>query len=201
MIFVPGDTQSVLSNTGTIFAAYQSPDVIFYETFAIFSLQKLLSILSLYNDPEININDKFLVISSQIDKKVCNYQLTNPDFIKYEKNTDKYKKMKEDYSFDLTFSDFSGIMKLANILKSEFLVFRGDGSKIYFEVANNNENGDSGSIELGETDMTFKVALNKELLNLQENNYKVIISKKGAISFQSNKITYFMAVNKEKSSL
>lgn len=200
MNFVDGDTQTILSASGSVFASYKS-DLIMPQAFAIISLQKLLSILSLYNDPEIIISDKFLEISSSNDKKLCSYQLTNPEFIKYEKKPDRLYKIPIDIEFDLSFADYSGISKLANILKSEFLIFRGDGSKVYLEIVNSNDNGDSGSVEISDTTEVFKAVINKDLINLMENDYKVGLSNKGCIKLQADNISYFIAINKDKSSL
>ena len=200
MYFVAGDEQSVISPLGTGFVSIKL-DFPIEQPFAILSLPKFLSILSLYNDPEIVITPKFLEISSENDKKICKYQLTNPDFIKYEKNPQKFNKMVNDISFDLKYSDYSAIMKLGAILKSEFIYFQGDGTKIYLEVNSNSETGDSGILEIGETDIVFKAAISKDTLNLLENDYNVGITKRGALCFKSDKIKYFFAVNKDKSSL
>jgi len=200
MKFVPGAVQSVKHEQGTSFAIAET-NVEIPESFSIFSLQKLLSVLSLFDEPEIDINDRFLVINSTTDKRVCNYQLTNPDFIVHESNTEKYGRLRWDISFGLQYVDFSNMLKFANILKSEFIIFRGDGEKIYLEANNSNGNGDSGAIELGETEHTFKVVLNRECLNLLDEEYQVMITKKGIISFQSPRIKYYFAFIKKESSV
>lgn len=199
MHFVEGFEQSVISAAGSVFASTKS-DVEVETAFSIFSLPKLLSILSLYDNPEVVVSDRFLKISTEGKTNVCNYQLTKPEFIKFEKNPAKYAKMTNDVSFGLKYEDYSSTMKLANILKSDYITFRGNGTKIYLEVVNANENGDSAATLIGETEAVFKIVVPRELLNLIDADYAVGVSKKGAISFKSDRISYYFAYNKDKSS-
>jgi len=200
MLFVPGNKQSIISPTGSMFAQ-ATIDIEVETQFAIFSLSKFINIISLFEEPEIKINDKTLTISSDIYKK-CEYQLTNSEFIKYEKNPDKYDKMQKDFSgIQLQYSHLSDMIKMADILECEFIVFEGKNNNRFLSIMNSNNNGDTAEICIGEGEGDFKAVLPRNMINLLKKDYEINISKKGAIQFHSDMIDYFFALDKGKSVL
>ncbi len=201
MLFVPGNKQSIISTTGSIFSRANT-DVEIEKEFAIFSLSKFINVLSLFEEPNIEINEKTLTISSVNGEKKCKYQLTNPEFIKYEKEPDKYNKMQKDFEgIQLRYSDLSDIIKMADILGSEFIIFEGKNNANFLSIMNSNDNGDTAEVWIDIQGGEFKAVLPRNMLNLIKQDYEINISKKGAIQFHSNMIDYFMALDKGKSVL
>jgi hypothetical protein len=200
MYFVEGNVQSILSEGGTVFASIKS-DVSFEKPFAINKLPKFLSVLSMFEEPNIRINQKDLLITSDTDKKVVSYQFTNPDFIYYEKNPKKFDKMVPDITFNLKYEDFASFYKLGLVLDSQDMIFEGDGQAVYLKATNSNNNGDNVNVFIADTNQTFKAVMRFDALNLMKNDYKVGISNKGAIRFSSDNVTYFTVADRKKSSL
>lgn len=199
MYFVEGNVQSVLIKGGTTFASSKT-DVVIEKPFAIKDIKKLLSILSVFEEPNINVvDDRYLEISDE--GKMVQYQLTKPDFIIYEKNLDRYSKFKADISFKMTHENYNDISKIYNILGSEEFLFEGNGSEVFVRAVRENVAGDAGSVFLDQTGEVFKVFVNLDKLRLQDNDYVVNITKKGAINFHSDDSDYFVAFNKKKSVL
>jgi hypothetical protein len=196
MYFTEGNVQTTFAKLGTMFASYVS-DVSIEKSFAILDLPKLLSVLSLFEEPNIEHKGNFLLISS--GQKSINYQLTNPDFIKYEKNPKRFSEKPVDIEFKMTQDDYTSMMKISGVLKSEELKFEGDGSKIYLSSTTNNDNGDSGKIILENTDKVFSAVVKTDNLKLMANDYLVRISSKGFINFRSEKLEYYMVIEKDKS--
>jgi hypothetical protein len=198
MYFVEGNKQSVVSKEKNIFASCKT-DVNIESPFAIISLSKFLAILSLFENPIIDLKYPFLEISSEKDTNVCKYQVTKPEFIYFEKNPDKFDTISKDFVFELKYSDYEHITKLGKILDAAYIIFRGDGNKIYLETSNGN-NRDSASVEIGNSENVFKAVLIREKLNLPKCDFSVAIHKKGAVSFSTDKLLYFYTVKKEDSS-
>ena len=198
MYFNHGYKQSVIAESKRVFAQ-SITDVEVEKPFAIYSLKKFLSVLSLYEEPKIVINDNVMIISSNDDRKTCHYQLTNPEYIVYEKNLDKFNK-KYDFSFEMKSADYMEIDEIASVLKSNLIIFRGDGKSVNV-TCEKSQSGDVGLVALGETSEIFKAALPIDVLKMKDEDYIVEISRKGSIRFISEKITYLFALDKDNSSL
>jgi hypothetical protein len=199
MYFISGSTQSVISPTGRIFAQATS-DVEIEIPFAVYSLKKLLAILSLYKNPKIIINETLMKISTEDDRKTVNYQLTIPDFVKYEKKPNRYLKMTDDISFKMMEMDYVEAVKLASILNSDLIIFSGNGERISI-TTEKIQSGDVGRIDLGENPEIFKASIPTKVFDIMKADYDVTISRKGAIRFVTNGINYFFSVEKSHSSL
>jgi hypothetical protein len=200
MLFIPGKKQSVISKGGTIFASITS-DVEIETQFAIFGLSKFLSLLSLFEEPEILVKRNLIEIYSSKGTKTVSYQLKNPEFVVYEKNPDKFDKMNEDISFNMKYEDFSSIEKIGLLLGSNDFIFEGDGNTITLKVSNDNDNGSSGSTILDDTKETFKLVVPIINVHLMKEDYQVTISRKGGIRFRGKNIEYFIVADRKKSEL
>lgn len=193
IMFIEGTVQSIFVPERGIFASLKT-DIEIDKSFGIYDLSKFLNIINLFIEPEIEINNKTVRIFSNSEKKEVEYQLSN--HIVYETNTEKYKNMINEVSFDMNFSDFSDINKAAHILNSKNLIFQGNGKRIILKISNENDNGDSASLEIGESNKVFKAIIDRDKLKLMNKNYNIRISKKKAIHFSSDVVDYYMTMDK-----
>ncbi len=198
MYFVEGCKQSTISTSGRVFAQ-SITDIDIKTPFAVYSLKKFLSVLSLYEEPKITIDKNMMIITSNDDRKNCHYQLTSPEFIIYEKRPERFNK-KADIFFEMKKADYIEIDEIASVLKSNLIIFSGDGKNISV-TCEKSKSGDIGSVTLGETTEIFKAAIPNEVINMLDDDYKVEIMRIGGIRFISDKITYVFVLDKDNSSL
>ena len=78
ILFKSGCALSTISPTSTILA-YANVDEEFDSEFAIYDLNRFIAVLSLFDDPDIEIKEKVAVINQ--DKKKLTYTFANPSMI------------------------------------------------------------------------------------------------------------------------
>ena len=189
-----GNTIRTFEPSSKAIFADATVDTIFEKQFAIYNLDRFLSVLSMFNDPELTFNDKSVIISG--DGKKTEYLYT--DSINIKKPSDKKINMPSiDIEFKLKLDDMKNIDKAASILSLPNVVVFGDGKEMFL-MAEDSENPttDTHSISLGEIDKEFKVVFKKENLRMLPSDYNVSISSKGISRFESedDKLTYYIAV-------
>ena len=153
-----------------------------FPDFGIYDLNEFLGAMSLFDDPELEFNDKFVSIkqgSSNIkffaaDATVLTAPqkaITFPD---------------AEINFTLSASMLNMINKTASVLRAADVSIVGDGSTINVLVGDKkNATGNSYSEPVGTTDKTFKVNLKVENLKMLPGDYNVSISSKKISRFKS----------------
>ena len=161
--------------------------------FGIYDLNEFLGAMSLFDDPELEFNDKFVSIkqgSSNIkffaaDATVLTAPqkaITFPD---------------AEINFTLSAAMLNMINKTASVLRAADVSIVGDGSTINVLVGDKkNATGNSYSEPVGTTDKTFKVNLKVENLKMLPGDYNVSISSKKISRFKSpsTDLVYYVAV-------
>lgn len=197
--FRKGNTISTISPTKTVFAKYDCPEN-FKSEFGIYRLDKLLSVLSFFAEPEVVISDKNLVIKdSNSSAKIA---FADPSVLVYPQK-DKIDLPTVDAEFDVSQDELSDVIKAASIMELPFVAFESDGAKIYLKALDyKNPNGDVYTIELAEnedhdTGDGFTALFNITNLKMIPADYHVQISAKGIAQFSNDKMTYWIAVEKD----
>jgi hypothetical protein len=197
ILLKPGNklsTVSVQKNIMSDAAITESFDT----TFGIYDISEFLGAVSLFNDPDLTFNDKYVTISEgnnsikyfSAEEKV----LTVP--------TKEIKFPSVDIEFELTSNLLEMINKTASVLKSQDLSLIGDGSKIVIRVGDKKvDSANVYEVEVGSTDLTFTVNLKIGLLKLIHGDYTVSISTKKISRFQhkTKELVYFLAVESDSS--
>ncbi len=164
-----------------------------FPDFGIYDLNEFLGAMSLFDDPELEFNDKFVSIkqgSSNIkffaaDATVLTAPqkaITFPD---------------AEINFTLSAAMLNMINKTASVLRAADVSIVGDGSTINVLVGDKkNATGNSYSEPVGTTDKTFKVNLKVENLKMLPGDYNVSISSKKISRFKSpsTDLVYYVAV-------
>jgi hypothetical protein len=164
-----------------------------FPDFGIYDLNEFLGAMSLFDDPELEFNEKFVSIkqgSSNIkffaaDASVLTAPqkaITFPD---------------AEINFTMTTSMLNMINKTASVLRAADVSIVGDGSKVTAVVGDKkNATGNSFSEPVGDTDKTFKVNLKVENLKMLPGEYQVSISSKKISRFKSptSDLVYYVAV-------
>lgn len=192
ILFRAGNVIKTITPTKTILAK-ATLEQEFPSSFAIYDLAKFLSVLSLFNDPDLEIGEKSVVIRSG-GKKV-NYVFADPNTIVAPKDDKEIKFPSPDVSFELTADALADATKALGVLRQPEIAFVGDGEKITLQTINSKDpTSDVYSVEVGETDKKFTFIFKAENIRLLPDTYSVDITSAGISRFVSKDLEYFIAI-------
>jgi hypothetical protein len=185
----------------TIFARYEAPEN-FKSDFGLYRLDKMLSVLSFFNEPELLIGDKCLTVKAGNQSARLAYG--DPESIDYPKK-DSIDLPSVDAEFDITEADLANITKAYSVMTLPFVAFESDGEKLLLKALDyKNANSDAYTIELEDEKLkpdilrkSFTALFNISNLKLIPGDYHVKISAKGISEFSNDKLTYWVAVEKD----
>jgi len=196
LIFTPGNGLKTISPMKTMVANATIAETI-SQQFAIWDLSKFLGVLSLFDDPDLEINDKFITITS--GKSKLDYVYCLPDMI-----VQPPKKM-ADLPLDsveklLPSSSLQSLMKAVGVLQLPDIAFVGKDGKFSIEALdtkpknpNDSTLSNSFAITVGETIKTFKMIVKAESLKIMNEEYKLKISPGGICHFKGSDVEYWVA--------
>lgn len=189
--FKAGKTLATISPSKTIMAKAKLEEEI-EKPFAIYDLSRFLSTLSLFDQPVITIEDKFMTIKQ--DSRKVNYFFAEPSLILSP--PDKEIKFPEpEVTFSLSSSSLNDLLKAQAVLALPEIAIVGEEGKCYVRaIDSKNSTGDNYSFEVGETEDTFKLIIKSENLKLLPADYDVEVSSKGLAHFKGSLVEYYIAI-------
>lgn len=159
----------------------------------IYDMSRFLSILSLYDDPDVEFNDKYFIISEGKRKTKYVYADVSMIHTPPEKNISIPS---ADVVVDVKWEDLQSVLKAAGVLQFTEVAFVGDKGKCYLKAIDSaNDNADDYGVEIGETEDTFKVIVKTDNLKLLPQDYKVTLCSKGISEFKGSDATYYVAID------
>ena len=197
--FKAGSAITTISPGKTIFARYESPET-FDSSFGIYKLDKLLSILSFFSDPELLISDKNLTIKE--GKQKAKMAFANPIVLVYPEK-DKVTMPSIDASFTLKEVDLNAITKAFAVMELPEVAFVSDGKKLSIKALDHKDpGGDSYTIEVSEdtghdVSSEFTALFNINNLKMMPGDYNVKLTSKGIAEFSNDKLSYWLAIEKD----
>jgi hypothetical protein len=162
--------------------------------FSIFNLDRFISAMSLFEDPELTFNDRYVTITGSGGRSV--------DYVYAEESTilqapkERLKLPETVVSFTLPWEDYKGVEKAHAVLGLPNIMIKGDGKDITIQSVDiKNSSGDSYKVTLGKTDKKFKVVFKYENLKMLPSDYDVTICK-GISHFvtKDKDLEYYIAV-------
>lgn len=188
ILFKQGDIISTVSASKTILAKAKIDQTIEKE-FAIYDLPKFISTLSLFSDPEIELEDKKMRIKE--GSKVITYSFTDPSLIITPPN--KEINITPDVTLQLTAEKLQEALKAMSVLGLSELAFVGENGKIFLKAINSKDlNSDNFSVEVGETDKSFTIIFSTENLKVLPNNYDIQMTSGGISYWTADNIEYWI---------
>lgn len=160
--------------------------------FGIYDLNEFLGAMSLFNDPELEFEDRCVLIKE--DRNNIRYYSAAPGILTPVPTIKQFPE--SDIDFTLSSHMISQIQRVASILKVTDFSIIGNYDIISVSVGDKaNSTANSFNSEIGTTDKTFKINFKVENLRLIPDDYKVSIGAKKIARFQSNskQLTYFVA--------
>lgn len=160
--------------------------------FAVFDLSKFLSVISLYKDPELEFNDRYVSIGE--DNRHVKYQYSDPKTIVSFDYDKKLKSPPVLTQFKITNEQFGRIMKAASVLSSPNIIIEGKDGKIFVMSQDvKNPASDTFEFEIGTTDKTFKVVYDATVFKLLPEDYDVTIFESQMTLMECDRVTYYIA--------
>lgn len=201
IMFREGSTVTTKSPVGNI-AALAKVSESFEKEFCIYDLKKFLGVLSLFDDAELKYGDNQATISSK--KTKIKYIYADPEAIVKGTDPKNIPDLGKSYvDFTLTPEIFNSVIKASSVLSTSEISIEGDGEKVLLKSFNKKDpSSDSYSLEIGETDKKFNIIFQKDSLKLLPLTYNVTIHKTPKVNvatFASDKITYFISLDKDSS--
>lgn len=191
LMFREGSNLTTVSPQKTIMASATIKEVI-PKTFAIYDLSRFLGVLSLFDQPELDIQDASMNISS--GKQKVQYTFADPRMI--VTSDAKGVKMPDDAEVDfvLTADDLQRVTKALGVLQLPEIAVTGDDGEMYIEaIDSKNPSSDNYRVHLKSTPHTFRMIFKAENIKIMSGNYEVLITSKGIAQFKSDDITYWVA--------
>lgn len=190
----PGNKLSTITVGQNIFATAEIPET-FDREFAVYDLNNFLGILTAQTGSEVSFGEDSMTVAKE--KSLFKYYYADKDIITAA--PDKTIPVDEFYSFNLSESDLSLIMKAAAITAARTLSVVGNGQHVGITVGDpQTPKSNTFSSMIGESDLVFKAHIAIENLKLISGDYSVTISPKNFIHF-SNKnmnLKYWVALEK-----
>jgi hypothetical protein len=187
-----GTVLKTITPEKTLIAIANIPDEIPSEA-CIYDMSRFLSILSLYDDPDVEFHDKYFIISE--GRRRTKYVYADISMI----HTPPEKEItipSEDVVVDVKWDDLQSVLKAAGVLQFSEVAFVGESGKCYLKaIDSSNDNADDYDVEIGETDDTFKIIIKTDNLKLLPQDYRVTLCSKGISEFRGKDVTYFVAID------
>jgi len=165
----------------------------FPQEFGIYDLNEFLSAMSLFEDPELDFQDKYVTIKQ--GNQGIKFFATEPSVLVTPSKPIVFPD--SDIDFKLTEKNLSMILKTAAVLHGSDVSLVGDGTKLTVVVGDKkNPTGNSFEEQVGNTDKSFTINLKVDNLKMIPGDYDVSISSRKISRFKSTKgdLVYYVAV-------
>lgn len=191
IIIKEGDMLSTISASKAVLAKAQLNQS-FDGPMAIYDVSRFLSVLSLFSEPNLDIKETHVVISS--NGKKLNYTFADSTLI-VAPPTKEIKLPSVDVEFELTADDLSSVQKAQSVLRLPEFAVVGDGKKITFQALDSKNTGaDAFSCEVGKTSKKFQAVFKADNLRLLPDEYVIQVSSAGLSFWKGPRVEYMIAV-------
>lgn len=187
-----GNTLKTITPEKTLVAIANIPDEIPSDA-CIYDLSRFLSIVSLYEDPDVAFHDKYFVISE--GRRKTKYVFADVSMIHSPPDKD-IKIPSRDIEIDVTWNDLQSVLKAASVLQFDEIALVSEDNKCYLRaVDSSNPTADNFGVEIGDTQDDFMVIFKTDNLKLIPGDYHITICSKGISEFKGEDVTYFVGID------
>ena len=192
LVFREGNVLRTMTPNKTVYSKATISETI-PSTFATYELSKFLSVLSLFEMPEISLEEKYLIVTGNNQQ----VQYTYGDMDNIVAPGDKEIKLPDmDIGFRLTNNTLQGLFKAMAILGTPEIAVTGENGQMHIETINTkNPLADKFKVQVGTCIdiQKFKMIMLAENLKILPDDYDVAISSKGIAHFKGKDIEYWIA--------
>jgi hypothetical protein len=192
ILFRQGSVLKTITPEKTLIAIANIPDTIPSDA-CIYDMSRFLSILSLYEDPDVEFHDKYFIISE--GKRRTKYVYADISMIHTPPEKD-ITIPSADVVVDVKWDDLQSVLKAAGVLQFTEVAFVGTEGKCFLKAIDSSNTGaDDYGIELGDTVDDFNIVIKTDNLKLLPQDYRVTLCSKGISEFKGENVTYFVAID------
>jgi hypothetical protein len=154
--------------------------------FGIYDMSQFLGVLSLFEEPNLDFDNKVITIHEAKKKatyRCCDVALVKKNKFPFEQD---FSLSSVDISFDLSKEMWRQVTSATRVLGLDHIAVIGNGETISVSSLNvTDPDNHQISFEVGETNKEFKLIYNIDSLKILPHNYKVNISKSKFTKFIS----------------
>ena len=165
--------------------------------FGIYDITRMLGSYSLFEYPEVEFEEKYILIEDKKNQRNVKYWMCDPELVVRPPEGKEIVLPTEDVNFLLESDALDFSIKQASVLSLPEIGIIGNGTDITISSLDSQTNETSSEQVVGETDKNFKFIFKFEnITKLMSKNYSVSLSKKGLSKFVSSDsvMEYFVAI-------
>lgn len=188
-----GNTIRTISPQKTVMATATIGET-FCTNAGVYDLSRFLATLSLLDDPEIEFLDTMFSIKSGKDS--VNYTYAAESMIVTPPDND-IQVPNPEVKVSVSWEHIQKVIRAAGVLQLGEIAFKGDGENVRLAaIDSKNPTADGFNVVLSSTDKNFEMIIKVENLKLMPADYDVSLSSKGLAHFKTDKVQYFIAIEK-----
>lgn len=188
-----GNTIRTISPQKTVMATATIGET-FRTNAGVYDLSRFLATLSLLDDPEIEFLDTMFSIKSGKDS--VNYTYAAESMIVTPPDND-IQVPNPEVKVSVSWEHIQKVIRAAGVLQLGEIAFKGDGENVRLAaIDSKNPTADGFNVVLSSTDKNFEMIIKVENLKLMPADYDVSLSSKGLAHFKTDKVQYFIAIEK-----
>ena len=194
LLITPGKQIKTISTMKNILAT-AGVEEDFPQDIAIYDLSEFLGMLSLFNKPVFNFDEKLMTISEEGTSTKSKYFFADPSILT---TPQKDVKMPDtEVEFTLTETDLTKVKKAASMLQLPDIAIKSVGSDIMMcAIDKKNDTANTYDVKVGETNKKFEFHFKTEHFKMLPGDYNVFISSKLISNFRhkTKTIQYWIAL-------
>lgn len=167
----------------------------FPKDFCVMDLPQLISVVNLYKEPDLQFNDKHVIIGE--DKRNVKYQYTPPQMITdvgYDKMLSFKLPFKELISFNLSGEQISKLLKSASVLGLTSIGINSANDELIISAYDPKyPSANRVEFELGNCDVNFKATYSVDVFKMIQSDYKVTVYESSLTKLENDRVTYYIA--------
>jgi len=196
ILIKPGNVLSSIATNKTVLAKATVTEE-FDRQIPIYTLNRFLSALSLFTNADVTFDDKAAIIRGE--RSSITYHYSDPAVILAPPEKE-IKLPSVDVDTVVTNKAMQDVLKAMNVLGLPELAIVGDGDSLTLQALDvKNPSADTFSVDIGETDKTFRAIFRAENIKIIDGDYQVQISSKGISKFIGSDVTYWIAIEQTSS--
>tara|TARA_A100001011_G_scaffold303779_1_gene317945 strand:+ start:458 stop:1120 length:663 start_codon:yes stop_codon:yes gene_type:complete len=170
----------------------------FIKEFAIYDLNEFLSALSLFEKPDLDFQDDYVVITEEGSAKSLKYWYSDPSVVTTP--TRDITMPSKELQFDFSSDSLAEITKAASVIGAPDMVLE-KGKLRVTDKKNITANDYATELDVPDSDVDYKFWFKVENLKLLPGSYSVEVSSKNISRFSNSNvdIEYFIALEPESS--
>ena len=170
----------------------------FTKEFAIYDLNEFLSALSLFEKPDLDFQDDYVVITEEGSAKSLKYWYSDPSVVTTP--TKDITMPSNEVQFDFSSDSLAEITKAASVIGAPDMVLE-KGKLRVTDKKNTTANDYATELDVPDSDVDYKFWFKVENLKLLPGSYSVEVSSKNISRFSNSNvdIEYFIALEPESS--